>query len=346
MKKGYLFLIVSFLITTSVFSQVGQWKRTRYEAIVGIGAGNFMGDLGGAASGSAFNKYVGDIDPQSTRPSFMLGMRYRLTSAMSLKFNLVYGRLQSDDANSGDPGRLARNLNFFTNIYEQSLFYEYSIIKESNSRKWSKRRKKKVRGFSTNLYAFLGVAGFYFNPKSEFEGKTYSLWELGTEGQHIQGSGKTPYSRYAFSIPYGIGLKVGINKKIDIGIEYGFRYAMTDYIDNTGGKEYFSNEALIADAIMKGKSEEEIRALAFLADNNKGGPTFTQAMLNEIESANPEHPYLVVYKEGDRVPMGTATYDTGSPGVKSGPARDIYMFMFLNVSYKLQTARNGLPKFK
>lgn len=346
--KHYIILFIFFFSNFANSQGLSTWKRARYEAVVGIGSTNFMGDLGGGESTSTLGRYIGDLDFMSTRPSAMIGMRYKLTGSSALKFNLIYGRLQADDANSLNAGRQARNLSFFSNIFEQSLYFEYSIIKENTSRKWSKRRKKKIRGFSTNLYTFLGVGGFWFNPKAEFEGKTYNLWEIGTEGQHIEGSGVEPYSRYNFAIPLGIGLKVGINKKIDIGVEYGIRYTFTDYIDNTGGS-YYNNDAILA-------ANDYDRAIGFLADNRISNNVFTEELFDRISRYNPEHPYIKAYKEGDRVPVGPiivkdrngedVVIQSGSGmNVKSGPAKDMYMFLFFNVSYKLQTSRSGLPKF-
>ena len=63
-----------------------------------------------------------------------------------------------------------------------------------------------------------GLAGFYFNQSTEFEGITYELQLLGTEGQ---GSGKygKKYNKYAFSLPFGAGAIIKAGRNFDIGLE-------------------------------------------------------------------------------------------------------------------------------
>jgi hypothetical protein len=49
MKWGVIILILCFITSNLTFSQSSsRWKRMRYEVFYGLGATNFLGELGGA----------------------------------------------------------------------------------------------------------------------------------------------------------------------------------------------------------------------------------------------------------------------------------------------------------
>ncbi|MBK8808939.1 MAG: hypothetical protein IPO21_20830 [Bacteroidales bacterium] len=335
MKKYILLLLFSFIVNYS-FSQWSKWKRMRYEVSFGIGTSSFMGDLGGGQNSDSFlDDYFGDFDFGSTRPSFYLGGRYKLSPLFSAKLNLALGWVSGNDEWSNDINRQNRNLNFNSVIFEQSLVGEFNIIKENEQKRWSKIRNKRVRGYSFNLYVFAGIGGFYFNPRGyvvdDYTNKTYySLYDVGTEGQNIT---QNHYNRYALCIPGGLGIKFGLNRKWDFGIEYGMRYTFTDYIDDVGGA-YYDNKAIIENY----KDGNDVN-VGYLADNHYATET-TKFTETDFAAGSIWEGYDKYYEVGDRKP-----YPSGTE-FRSGKAKDIYMFLFLNFSYKLKTGRNGLPKFR
>lgn len=330
--KKILSIAILSLVATAMCAQGGmRWKRTRYELIGGLVVTNFMGDLGGGArTNSKIGKYLGDFDFSATRPGLYFGMRYRIAPAFSLKGNIYAAVLKGDDKYSDAPDRVLRNLNFWSPIFEESVQLEYSIIKENNARRWSAKRKKKVRGLSFNLYAFAGIGAIQFYPYGTYNGTDYALRPLGTEGQNVAASGKKQYSVVSACIPFGMGVKFGINRKWDFGVEYGFRYTFTDYIDDVGGA-YYDNKAIIESNLSKGT--DVAKASGFLADNHITDTKFTdnRGVYNDY------------YAKGDRVPYSKESGDAMS--IRAGKAKDIYMFLVFNLSYKLRTGRNGLPKF-
>ena len=85
MKRKLIFLAIClFSISLSSFGQ--KWKMTRYEAIFGIGAANYFGDIGGSpADGNMLG--LRDLTLGDTRPSFYLGARYKILENLSVKFN-------------------------------------------------------------------------------------------------------------------------------------------------------------------------------------------------------------------------------------------------------------------
>ncbi len=296
-------LFISFfaICYTSAFSQASsRWKRMRYEIYYGIGATNFLGELGGA--NRIGTNFVRDLEFRMTRPVLSLGVRYRITETISNKTMLSYGWLKGDDKSTTEQFRANRNLNFKANIAEFSTQFEYSIIREKQGHRYNLRRVRGIKGFKTNTYFFLGIGGFFYNPKGKYvDGTWHSLQPLGTEGQGIVPTRKK-YSRFSVCIPYGIGFKYGLNRRWNIGLEYGIRKTFTDYIDDVS-TTYFDNQ------MVRDFSGD---VSAYLADPS-------------------------IIKNGQ-----SAAYQ------QRGDAKDkdTYMFMVINLTVKLYTTRQGMPKFR
>ncbi len=308
MKRIVILLILTLFIVEYVSSQrSARWRRMRYEIIYGLGATNFLGELGGA--NRVGTNFVRDLEYVMTRPMASLGMRYKLREEMSVKAALSGGYLRGDDKTTTQIHRNNRNLNFKSLIIEFGAQYEYSVIKERIGHRYNLRRIRGVRGFKTNTYFFVGLAGFYMNPKGRYvDGSWHALQPLGTEGQGLVPTRKK-YSRFQVAIPYGIGFKYGLDRKWSLGLEFGVRKTFTDYIDDVS-TTYYSY-----DLIKESKGD----VAAYLSDPSLGR-------------------WDGVADDKDRW--------TG-PNTQRGDAKDkdTYMFVILNLTYKLRTTRKGLPKF-
>lgn len=283
----------------SVAQKSRKWKKLRYEIIAGIGATSFLGELGGADKvGSHF---MNDFEVSVTRPLFFVGGRYRMWERISYKTGVFWGWLSGDDKKTHEPARENRNLSFRSQIIEFNNQIEYSIIKEPRSHKYSIQKVPGAAGwfnFKTNTYVFTGVNVFYFNPKTNYNGKWVALQPLGTEGQGIIPTRKK-YSRISISVPVGFGVKWSLDRLWCIGLEYGFRKTFTDYMDDVS-TSYISPNLF---------EDEQAKALA---DRSSG--------------ANPGW--------------------TGSGEQRGDPRyKDAYMFMNVNIVYKLRTGRSGRPMF-
>ena len=96
------------------------------------------------------------------------------------------------------------------------------------------------------LYAMGGIGGFYYNPLATFEGNTYELQPLGTEGQGLEAyPGRDFYSLYQIAVPFGGGLKFKINESLNFNMELSWRFTFTDYLDDVS-TSYPNHEALVA----------------------------------------------------------------------------------------------------
>lgn len=182
-----------------------------------------FGLFGGAAlySGELTNDKL--VVLSETKPGFGGLVRYNANKYLTIKSNVYYGTISGDDANATDRSDRLRNLSFKSNILDISLQTEINFSGFSTHE----------RGYQSSFYGLLGISVFRFNPEAKLDGKWYELQPLGTEGQGTaKFNDRERYSLTQLSIPMGIGFKHALDKKFSIGIEYGYRYTFTDYIDD------------------------------------------------------------------------------------------------------------------
>ncbi len=215
MNKKWATILLVVLVLIPAVTQAQRWKLRRYEAIFGIGTTNFFGDIGGTSSK---NNLLGlrDIQVQYTRPALTLGLRYKLTGDMAVKFNLAFGMITGNDVDSRND---TRNFAFRSTIFEPSLQFEYYLLPEA--RGYSSAALFNRRGMINNysklyIYLFGGVGGVFYNPKplNNFENRF-----------------NDNFSKFGAVFPVGLGVKYNIDAKWTLGIEFGRRFTTTDYID-------------------------------------------------------------------------------------------------------------------
>jgi len=178
-----------------------------------LGASNYYGDLSNNS-----------VMLSQTHPSASIIGRYNFDDRWAVKGNIGYGRISGADSLGSSAYRKARNLSFYSDIYEISVQVEYNLVKNS-------RFKDKLIP-----YVFAGIGVFNFNPKAKLHDTIYELQPLGTEGQ-----GTTLYNdrqKYALTtvcIPVGFGLKKKVGERFTVGIDIGVRFTFTDYLDDVSG---------------------------------------------------------------------------------------------------------------
>lgn len=320
-----LILVIAFLASSVAHGQ--RWKRYRHEAWGGIGATNFLGELGGANQ-EAQDLFL-DFDANSMRFAFAGGYRYKLNEIVSLRGGLTYARIYGSDEFSGDPHRRSRNLSFRSPLVELSAVGEVFFIREKTSNRYRVRGIRGALGSGMSAYVFGGLAGVWFNPRGEFNGQWYSLHALKTEGQGLSYTNPTtgevvngpdPYRRITMALPFGIGAKYSVNRNVSISFEYGFRLTFTDYMDDVSGR-YF-DPMVIADA--NGGLGTNNGDAAFYFSNpaipveKEDGTAFTAGGLQPWNT---------------REQRGDAT------------TNDTYMFAVLAFNYKFTSRKTNRPKF-
>jgi hypothetical protein len=243
MKKN-LFLVLVFILALTTNSDAqrlrSRWKAYRYEWSAGVGASNFLGDLGGANQ-IGTNGFK-DLELSLTRPSFTVGLKYKLTESIALHSHATYGQVRGDDKLTDEFFRNNRNLNFKSNIYEFNINVEYAFLSSRQGGIYRLRGVKRSSSFEAQGYVFAGLGVFNFNPKGQYNDKWYNLQPLGTEGQGISEARKK-YNRTQVCIPIGIGGRYFFNRRMGIGVEFGIRKTFTDYIDDVS-KTYYDKQAI------------------------------------------------------------------------------------------------------
>lgn len=205
-------LIILFVLPVFGFSQY------YWDFGLNLGPSNYVGDIGGKEK--TRRDYFVDMHLKTTR--WVVGgyARYKATPKWYLRSNLNWIRLTAFDSNSLNPARVGRNLNFRNNVIEASVRGEYVFERTSDVGRTGRYR------LAFDAYLFGGAGVFYHNPKAQYNGKWIALQPLMTEAQ------VKPYSRFQFTIPYGIGMHYTIDRKYRIGLELEYRTTFTDYLDD------------------------------------------------------------------------------------------------------------------
>ena len=281
MNKFVVISLTLFLLGASV-AEGQRWKRLRYEVCYGLGASNFLGDLGGADKFGT-NGFQ-DLDLALTRYVLNVGGRYKITNWLAVKGSLNYGMIVGDDESTNEESRRYRNLSFRSPIIELATVLEVSVIPEKSGSRYRIKGVKGKRGLALNTFPFIGIAAFYFNPKAEHNGIWHALQPLTTEGQGQFGTRKK-YSRFQVAIPIGIGFKYALDRRWSISLEYGIRKTFTDYIDDV------SMTYVEETVIKKGATEDHKTAIA-LADPSDGTEPLKTLAGQQRGDANDKDTYM------------------------------------------------------
>jgi len=284
-------------------------NKPRKEWVLGVGAANFLGELGGANREGT--NFVRDLEFSATRPSVAIGLRYKFSKRWAVKGGFHYLLLSGDDKLTKEPFRSNRNLHFRSHVFELSAQAEFYFTKEQQGHIYKIKNAKGMKSYDYQGYLFVGVGGFYFNPQAKYRGNWVSLQPLGTEGQGLPG-GKKKYSRVSICIPYGIGGKYAINKEWAVGLELGIRKTFTDYIDDVSGN-YYDNDDIF---------QARGATAAYLAD-----------------------PSLMNYPA--ELGGNSTPYNQTAVGQQRGDPKDKDSYFFLNVTvnYKVPYKRKTRSKF-
>ena len=293
------------------FSTLGRHKHYK-EVIFGIGAANFLGEVGGANQiGTHF--WVKDLDFVATRPSAQLSYRLKFEEHWAVRGGFYYQRVTGSDKYTTEIYRHNRNLSFSTNLFEISGQVEYFYTKENPTKRYKIKGTKGYSNWNIQGYVFLGVGCLFFNPKAKYDGKWVALHPLGTEGQGLAGGPKS-YSRFTVVIPYGLGFKQNIDKEWTAGIEFGLRKTYSDYIDDASNT-YYNNASI---------SQKRGATAAALADPK------LQQMPSELD------PYQNYEK---RTLMGLSSANQTGSGQQRGDVKekDSYLFVNITIGYKISS---------
>ncbi len=307
-------ILLIFFLSNSLFSQrnlirdTKEWRKYRFEVIFGAGFASYDGDIGGGIDDALEHLSVGNWQASLVMPAVHVGFRYKIYRWMAVNTNFAFTYIKGDDSKSNDRRKFIRNLSFRTPITELSTQLEFSIIKEKFSSMSKVNRFRTFEFRNINTYLFIGIGGFMFNPQAKLRNKDtndlelFELQKMGTEGQGI-GSNPPLYNLMEICMPLGIGFKGIISERFSVGIEFGYRFTNTDYIDDASNM-YFDNVLI---------SETYGENAARLADrhlNEDGLPSATKYPRKTLIRGDPDN-------------------------------NDSYMFLTFSIIYRLRNDRTG-----
>jgi len=198
------------------------WLNPSAKAQTNMEAGVFIGDA----------YYLGDLNPdvhfRSAQLAYGVMARYNLDDRWSVKLGITRGTVKGNSEKTNFlPGR---NLQFESPITDFSLMGEFNFFPYFTGSRWN----------WITPYLYAGVGGFIFEPVSGGQ----KLRLLGTEGQNIGYEGRTPYKTLGVSLPFGVGVKVSIGKRIGLTAFWEMHKTFTDYLDDVSTTYYMDGTTI------------------------------------------------------------------------------------------------------
>lgn len=221
--KRLILLFVSF--TLLVFNAQAQYSM---DFGINLGASNYIGEVGG--KGEEPKPWLLDMNLAKTNITVGGFYRYNFTRNIAAKIAVSYARIGGADSTSNIKTQIARNLSFRTDIIEASLTGEYYFFTINNMSRASNAR------IDFGAYAFAGAGIALYYPYAQSNGKWYYLRPLQTEGA------ENAYDEMTIVIPLGAGANFTFNKKLKLGIEFGYRFTFTDYLDDISTDYAYDSE--------------------------------------------------------------------------------------------------------
>ncbi len=223
------------------FNTQRNWSLNKKEILFGGGITQFLGDLGGRNRvGTDYS--LADVDWPSSGWSAMAAYRYRWHPYWATTTEVNVGLLRGNDAHTMEIIRRSRNLHFRSMVIELKQRIEIIILaNEKFGARYNIPGLKGMRNHNEQIYLFSGAGIAYFNPKALYQGSWTALRPLGTEGQGLA-DGPRKYLPVTATVPFGIGLRMGINRMWRVGIEATYVKTFSDYIDDVSGSYYDRNE--------------------------------------------------------------------------------------------------------
>lgn len=287
MKGIYITAFLLVLSGSTAFAQYfgaksTYWKNSRHTVSFGLGAANFLGELGGRDQiGSDF---VWDLEMSETRPSLMVNYRYQFGTVLYARTQLSFGYVAGNDALTNEMFRRNRNIHFRSPIFELATMLEGEVISfRSKSRYGVGGKRSALEGLS--LFVVLGVGVTRFNPQGNFEGTWHNLRPLGTEGQGLD-DGPEPYSLFTAVIPMGVRIGYEVNKEWSFGLELMHRITFTDYIDDVSGVYYDNDELRLQNGDLSAHFADP--SLGFYLDENGNEQTLVSTRPGD-QRGNPDN---------------------------------------------------------
>jgi len=216
MKKHLLILSAAVFIFTSYDASGQRWRLRRYEADLYASAVSFHGDIG-LADRPLANNFNG------MRPTLGIKPAYRLNRDLSVCLDLAFIMYGGSDKEGSTHGRL---YSFTTMGFQHVARMEYYIIGEG--RRFFSGAIYNRRGMINSynqlyLYAFAGAGGVLSKAKVK---------DLNNGGEEpLSNPGYDNNMHYTPVFPLGGGIKFSVDPRWSLGLEIGYQFSLSDYLD-------------------------------------------------------------------------------------------------------------------
>lgn len=224
MKTTIKYILVVFTLISFSNKSYGQGYPYLEFGLFG-GFSNYQGDLSSGLNDFDFWKNAGGILA-----------KYHFDRTVKLRAGFNVGRITADDAVSDYYWRRNRNLNFRSNIFDLHVVSEIHLFTDPIYN----------QGFHPYIYG--GLAAFKFNPQARTPDNLWvDLQPLGTEGQETNYlSNRSKYNLIDISIPAGVGIEISLGSSYFLSLDFGFRWTLTDFLDDVSGYYPDPNEMEIS----------------------------------------------------------------------------------------------------
>jgi hypothetical protein len=187
----------------------------------------------GLAGGAAY--YLGDLNPgthfKNTQVGYGVLIRYNFSDRWTVRVSGLRGTVKGSSPSSSYMP--SRDLAFESPVTDISAVAEFNFFPYfTGSRK---------NGITPFIYAGVGV--MFFKPASGGQ----ELQPLGTEGQNAGYDGRKPYSLTQVNVPFGLGGKLSLSRKICITVFWELHKLFTDYLDDVSTTYYLDGTAINPD---------------------------------------------------------------------------------------------------
>ncbi len=226
------------LIATLILSVITADAQYKWDVGIKIGGSNYLGDIGGQEL--TRRDFIWDMHLDDTRMNYAVFARRKMSKRWALAANVDYVSIWGFDANSTNPARRARNLNFRNKMIEVGGRAELTVFYDNDV------GGKGYYDPDYRFFIFAGIAGFSHNPQGQvFEGvdgdgnvleadykgsEWYDLRPFRTENQESE------YEKIGLAIPAGVGMYFTFDKQWRFGWELNWRTTFTDYVDDISGQ--------------------------------------------------------------------------------------------------------------
>lgn len=225
------------LLATLILSVISADAQYKWDIGLKAGGSNYLGDIGGQEL--TRRDFIWDMHLDDTRMNYSVFARRKMNKRWAIAANADYISIWGLDANSSNPARRARNLNFRNRIVELGGRAELTVFYDNDV------GGKGYYDPDYRFFVFAGLAGFYHNPQGQifeavdddgnvlvasYKSEWHDLRPFRTENQESE------YEKIGLSVPVGVGMYFTFNKQFRLGWEVNWRTTFTDYLDDVSGQ--------------------------------------------------------------------------------------------------------------